>query len=261
VGGSECSVAILDQAFDSNTGTAVIMAAGPPQAPWGGPPWIAWHGPPQLLSAGLSDFQLEGGGAAWRVPKAKREERWEAGLNDYKKSKTHNVLTQAMDTIAKLDVERGYAYKTKAAQRDICEEASKPKAEGGTGFISRSQRCMEDSAQRHGRARHHLEDFLSTTLRGEAMFGHLLLQSAEEIERLRGAQPMPRRPLYKMGQSVFQWWAPWMCKAPLNELPGTYAGRKRPAWFKAEVLAVMPEPVDIVYSGILYKLVFTYRAH
>ena len=93
------------------------------------------------------------------------------------------------------------------------------------------------------------------------MFGHLLLQSAEEIERLRGAQPMPRRPLYKMGQSVHQWWAPWMQKAPLNELPGTYAGRTRPAWFKAEVLAVMQEPVDIVYSGILYKSAFTVRAH
>ena len=44
VGVSECSVAILDQAFDSNSGTALIMgvgssssAAGPPQTPGGGP--------------------------------------------------------------------------------------------------------------------------------------------------------------------------------------------------------------------------------
>ena len=47
MGGSECSVAILDEACDSNTGAAVIMVAGPTQVPWGGPPRIAWHGPPQ----------------------------------------------------------------------------------------------------------------------------------------------------------------------------------------------------------------------
>ena len=259
-GGSECSVAILDQAFDSNTGTAVIMAAGPPQAPWGGPPRIAWHGPPQSRSAGLSDLQLEGGGAAWRVQKGKRVERWELGSSDnyYKKSKTHNVLTTAMDNIVKLDVAREYPAMTKSEMRAICEEASKP---GGTGFISRSQRCMEDSSQRHGRLRHHLEDFLATTLRGEATFGDRIMQSAVEIERLRGSQPMPRRHLYKMGQSVHQWWAPWMAQAPLDELPGTYAQRKRPSWFKAEVLAIMPEPMDIVYSGILWTSVFTYRAH
>ena len=73
----------------------------------------------------------------------------------------------------------------------------------------------------------------------------------------RGVAP----PKFFTGQSVHQWWAPWMAQAPLDKLPGTYAQRKRPSWFKAEVLAIMPEPMDIVYSGILWTSVFTYRAH
>ena len=102
---------------------------------------------------------------------------------------------------------------------------------------------------------------MSRTIRGEAEFGALLMQSGAEIERLMGAHPLPRKPLFREGQSVMQWWAPWMKDALLNELPGTYSKRKRPSWFKADVLVVVPEPVDIVYCGISFKSVVTVRAH
>ena len=211
-------------------------------------------------------MQLEGGGPTWRVAKAQRQERWEAAAQASKKTKAHEtkshaVLTQALDNLIEYDLRRSYKNLELSERKEILEQASKPKEEGGRGFISRKQGSFEDAAQRHERDWHRLEDFLSTTLRGEAVFGALLMQSAAEIERLRGAHPLPRRPLYRVGQTVLQWWAPWMKDAPLNELPGTYAKRKRPGWFKAEVVVVMPEPGDIVYCGISFKSVFTARAY
>ena len=65
VGGSECSVAILDQAFDSNTGTALIMRAASSSAD------------APMAPAELNHVQMLGGGAAWEVPKAKRHRSWE----------------------------------------------------------------------------------------------------------------------------------------------------------------------------------------
>ena len=38
---------------------------------------------------------------------------------------------------------------------------------------------------------------------------------------------------FKNGQSVLQWWAPWMKNA--QETPATYNKKNRPAWFSAEV--------------------------
>ena len=39
--------------------------------------------------------------------------------------------------------------------------------------------------------------------------------------------------LFKCGQSVLQWWAPWMKDA--EETPASYNKKNRPAWFSAEV--------------------------
>ena len=211
-------------------------------------------------------MQLEGGGPAWRVAKAQRQVRWEASTTeqDDKKAhetRTHKILTQAMDNLIEYDLKRSWKEMEVPEKKEILEKATKPKAEGGTDFISLKQRAFQDSAQRHGRVRQSLEDFLSSVIRGEAEFGALLMQSGAEIERLMGAHPLPRKPLFREGQSVMQWWAVWMKDAPLNELPGSYAKRKRPAWFKADVLVVEPEPRDIVYCGILFKSVFTARAH
>ena len=57
-----------------------------------------------------------------------------------------------------------------------------------------------------------------------------------ELRKLRatasGVSTIPL-PQFMTGQSVLQWWAPWMVDA--TELPKTYKGKKRPAWFCAEV--------------------------
>ena len=54
------------------------------------------------------------------------------------------------------------------------------------------------------------------------------------------------------GQSVLQWWAPWMKDAP--ETPRHYNRRNRPAWFSAEI-ADYYRYGDIKYAGQ------TIRAH
>ena len=41
------------------------------------------------------------------------------------------------------------------------------------------------------------------------------------------------RPRFRGGQSVLQWWAPWMKKAETT--PQHYNKKSRPAWFSAEV--------------------------
>ena len=41
------------------------------------------------------------------------------------------------------------------------------------------------------------------------------------------------KPRFRAGQSVLQWWAPWMKKA--DALPQNYNKKNRPAWFSAEI--------------------------
>ena len=49
-------------------------------------------------------------------------------------------------------------------------------------------------------------------------------------EKLGVSIPMPK---FRTGQSVLQWWAPWMKRAEVT--PSTYNRGNRPAWFSAEV--------------------------
>ena len=51
-----------------------------------------------------------------------------------------------------------------------------------------------------------------------------------KAEKLGVSIPMPK---FRTGQSVLQWWAPWMKRAEVT--PSTYNRGNRPAWFSAEV--------------------------
>jgi len=51
---------------------------------------------------------------------------------------------------------------------------------------------------------------------------------------------------FMCGQSVLQWWAPWMKDAP--ETPPHYNRKNRPAWFSAEILSYCGYG-DIKYAG------------
>ena len=53
---------------------------------------------------------------------------------------------------------------------------------------------------------------------------------AYKEKELRIAIPEPK---FKHGQSVLQWWSPWMKTA--EETPTSFNGKNRPAWFSAEV--------------------------
>ena len=58
----------------------------------------------------------------------------------------------------------------------------------------------------------------------------------EELRKLRAtASGVPAVPLpeFKTGQSVLQWWSPWMKDA--RETPKTYNKKSRLAWFSAEI--------------------------
>ena len=52
--------------------------------------------------------------------------------------------------------------------------------------------------------------------------------------------------LFKCGQSVLQWWAPWMKDA--EETPASYNKKNRPWWFSAEVTSYRGYG-DIKYAG------------
>ena len=57
----------------------------------------------------------------------------------------------------------------------------------------------------------------------------------EELQMFRQKEAgcsLPK-PIFKAGQSVLQWWAPWMKTAA--QTPATYNTKQRPAWFSAEV--------------------------
>jgi len=57
-----------------------------------------------------------------------------------------------------------------------------------------------------------------------------------EIKRLKEAATGVKipDPKFRTGQSVLQWWSPWMKNA--EETPPTYNKKSRPAWFSAEAL-------------------------
>ena len=57
-----------------------------------------------------------------------------------------------------------------------------------------------------------------------------------EIKRLKEAATGVKipDPKFRTGQSVLQWWSPWMKNA--EETPPTYNKKNRPAWFSAEAL-------------------------
>ena len=196
MGGSECPVAILDQAIDSNTGTASIMnagsnssAAGPEQTPENGSSLITSVGS-SSSDAPMAPAAMQGGGLAWVVATAERKRHWEVPSKACPPSKTDNILTLAMDKLAVEDKTSGYATKLTAERREIIKEANKP---GGTASLSRNARNYANPARLHDQYRHNLENFLGTTIRGEADLWYKLLNSQEEINRLKEGQPAPRK--------------------------------------------------------------------
>ena len=110
MGASECAVAILYQAIDSNAGTASIMsagrsssAAGPPQTPGCGSSLTTSAGSSSsyapMAPAALSPAQMLGVGLAWKVAPAERRRPWEVPLKGCSPSKTEKILTLAMDKL------------------------------------------------------------------------------------------------------------------------------------------------------------------
>ena len=59
------------------------------------------------------------------------------------------------------------------------------------------------------------------------------------------ARPEPK---FNSGQSVIQWWAPWMANA--EQLPKHYNNKNRPSWFSAEILTYIGWKEDKMYCGV-----------
>ena len=75
----------------------------------------------------------------------------------------------------------------------------------------------------------------------------------EELRRYRALElRVEILALFKCGQSVLQWWAPWMKDATVT--PIHYNRKNRPAWFSAEIASYCGYG-DIKYAGQ------TMRAH
>ena len=69
-----------------------------------------------------------------------------------------------------------------------------------------------------------------------------------ELRRYRSQELRVEIPpaAFRCGQSVLQWWAPWMKDAP--ETPSHYNRKNRPAWFSAEIASYCGYG-DIKYAG------------
>ena len=69
-------------------------------------------------------------------------------------------------------------------------------------------------------------------------------------ENLIAPPAMVASAIFRTGQSVLQWWAPWMRDAP--EPPATYQ-KNRPAWFSAEILGLRGVLPNHRYAGMVYS--------
>ena len=72
---------------------------------------------------------------------------------------------------------------------------------------------------------------------------------------ITASNPPPR---FKHGETIIQWWAPWFRDA--KELPATYSGNNRPAWFKGEILAVFSWQ-SVMYAGFMNGAQNTYHVY
>ena len=70
--------------------------------------------------------------------------------------------------------------------------------------------------------------------------------------------PFNPPPRFHHGSTVIQWWAPWFRDA--TELPTSYAGNKRPAWFKGEILAYLKWQ-SVMYAGFMNEAQNTYHVY
>ena len=67
-----------------------------------------------------------------------------------------------------------------------------------------------------------------------------------------------REPKFRNGESIIQWWAPWMEDA--TEPPKSYNNKNRPAWFKGELLTWAGEQ-SVFYAGIQQPSEHTYLVY
>ena len=63
---------------------------------------------------------------------------------------------------------------------------------------------------------------------------------------------------FMTGQSVLQWWAPWMASASLGQAPKQVNRKNRPAWFSAEIISYVGYDT-ITYCGELKQPGHTYN--
>jgi hypothetical protein len=204
VGVSECSVAILDQAFDSNTGTAEIMSAASSSA----------DAPVARAMQKLNPVQMLGGGADWEVPPPKRHKEWEGKNPAYKESKVDHLVTTAMDRLLAADQESGFKNKHFTVRKAIIKESNKVEGAG----LSRKERVYASTAMIHNIKRHKFEDYWAGKIRDEAKKQEIMVETQKEMELLRMGVSA-NGPKFRVGQSVHQWWAPWFWTTKEGEMP------------------------------------------
>jgi cobalamin biosynthesis Mg chelatase CobN len=57
------------------------------------------------------------------------------------------------------------------------------------------------------------------------------------------------QPKFGTGQAVLKWWAHWFADTGVNKMPMQLKGKKRPAWYSAEIIRCA-EILDITYDGL-----------
>ena len=87
-----------------------------------------------------------------------------------------------------------------------------------------------------------------------------LVQLLATCRATAAAAPKRRQAVFKVGQAVLQWWAPWFQHCEEGGMPKTYKKNQRPMWFSGEILCVAGW-MHIVYAGQIYTGYYCYYAY
>jgi len=112
----------------------------------------------------------------------------------------------------------------------------------GSAGPSVAQRKMDRAAEHMERKRMRLADDRSC-----------LVQLLQTCRATAATAPDQRQAeLFHPGQSVLQWWAPWMQACEEGKMPKTYNKKSRPTWFSGEVLGKAGW-MNHLYAGRMYE--------
>jgi hypothetical protein len=154
--------------------------------------------------------------------------------------------------------------KSKASKSNLAQAARSSSARAASS--SSAQAASSKSAQAaspssalaarssSGRA----ADSSSAQVAGKSSSAQTAKSSSAQAEQKKDSGGKPP-PLYKPGESVLQWWASWFASATEPQL--SLKGKKRPAWFRAEVtVAAVWKPAG-TYAGQTIEPGWWYNAH